>query len=148
MSKIIVIDDFLSDKECNRLIKLFKQSSNQKDFRDTFVLELKDLKLEQKLNEAGKYYNNSMTDWYQIVEWPKGSSQLLHVDDASMKTTLASILYLNDNYEGGNTFFEDGTVVSHKKGRILMFDGLNNYHGVTKVTKGTRYTTPCWYKKC
>ena len=147
MLKVLIIDNFLSDKDCNNLINLFKKSKIKKEFRDTLVVTIKNNKLQNKLNMMAQEFNGSETDWYQIVEWPKNSSQLLHVDDFYNHTTLSSVLYLNDDYEGGETFFKDGTIVKPKRGRILVFDGLKYYHGVKQVTKGTRYASPCWYKK-
>jgi predicted 2-oxoglutarate/Fe(II)-dependent dioxygenase YbiX len=60
---------------------------------------------------------------------------------------MSSILYLNDDYEGGETNYEDGTIFKPKKGRLLFFDGKYHKHGVNKVRNNIRYTVATWYKK-
>jgi hypothetical protein len=99
-----------------------------------------------KINKISKTINDSIIDWSQIVYWPKNSFQDLHFDSASNKTTLSSICYLNDNYEGGQTYFEDGTIFTPITGRILFFDGKHYLHGVKKIISGNRYVLAIWYK--
>ena len=91
--------------------------------------------------------HNSKVDWIQIVKWPVNSFQVLHNDATSDQTTLSSICYLNDNYFGGQTFFEEGTVFTPKKRRMLFFDGMYYKHGVTMVHGEIRYTLATWYKQ-
>jgi hypothetical protein len=52
------------------------------------------------------------------------------------------ILYLNDNYEGGELYFPDHDIsFKPKMGQYIMFPGGHeNIHGVSEITKGTRYT--------
>ena len=71
----------------------------------------------------------------------------LHSDVASKHTVFTSILYLNDDFEGGFTEFADGTTVAPKKGRIVFYDGIHYWHKVTPITEGTRYTFASWYKR-
>ena len=65
----------------------------------------------------------------------------------SDETTLSSITYLNDNFDGGRTYFEDGTTFIPKKGRSIFFDGQYYKHGVSKVENNIRYVVATWYKK-
>jgi leucine proline-enriched proteoglycan (leprecan) len=59
----------------------------------------------------------------------------------------SSVLYLNDNFTGGKTYFpSDNFTCNPKKGKIIFFSS-RTYHGVTKVISGERYTLPCWYSK-
>ena len=62
------------------------------------------------------------------------------------QTTLSSILYLNNDYEGGETYLEDGTLFKPREGRVLFLDGLYYGHGVSTVLKKERYTLAVWYK--
>ena len=52
------------------------------------------------------------------------------------------ILYLNDNYEGGELYFPDhGISIRPEAGMFITFPGGHeNIHGVTEITSGTRYT--------
>jgi hypothetical protein len=54
-----------------------------------------------------------------------------------------SIIYLNDNYDGGELYFpqHNGFEIKPKKGTMLIFSGtIDNMHGIKEVTQGTRYT--------
>lgn len=85
-------------------------------------------------------------DWCEIVDWPAGSDQALHLDTSSDHTMFTSITYLNDDYRGGRTHIKDDLEIIPKVGRTVYFDGNFYLHGVTLVERGTRYTLPIWYK--
>ena len=147
----LIDDNLLSQSECNMLIDYYKKyESFSKKFRDVYPLDL-DLRdpnlnfLKTKLNSISKNFNSEI-DWFQIVKWPIDSKQDLHFDSASEKTTLTSIVYLNDNYTGGQTYYEDGTIFKPKKGRGLFFNGQYHKHGVKPVDKNIRYVVASWYK--
>lgn len=60
------------------------------------------------------------------------------------------VLALNDNYEGGGTYFKDiNKVVKLKKGDCVVFCGQQEHAGL-KVTKGMRYVVAGFvvYDKC
>jgi hypothetical protein len=90
---------------------------------------------------------NSKIDWFEIVKWPVNSKQDLHFDTGSNETTLSSIIYLNQNFEGGQTYYEDNTSIQPILGRGLFFDGNFYKHGVKEVKQNTRYVVATWYKK-
>jgi hypothetical protein len=52
------------------------------------------------------------------------------------------ILYLNENYEGGELYFPDHKIsIRPEAGMFITFPGgHDNIHGVTEITQGTRYT--------
>ena len=65
----------------------------------------------KKINNLATEINGSVVDWIETVKWYSPCpGKSLHFDDASDKTTLACIIYLNSDYDGGQTYFEDGTV--------------------------------------
>ena len=148
----LIADNLLSQSECNMLIDYYKKNENfSKKFRDVYPLALKTKDpninfLETKLNFISKNFNSEI-DWFEIVKWPINSKQDLHIDDASKDTILSSITYLNDDFTGGQTHYEDGTTFKPKKGRSLFFNGTYYKHGVTPVSKNTRYVVASWYKK-
>jgi hypothetical protein len=55
---------------------------------------------------------------------------------------MVTIIYLNDNYEGGNLrFSEHNLSISPAQGTMVVFDvGIDNLHGVDEVISGERYT--------
>jgi hypothetical protein len=86
-------------------------------------------------------------DTHQLVVWPAGSEQPAHIDDKRGETKFAAILYLNDDFTGGQTFFEGIEFTgSPKTGRLIAFPGRRIRHGVRRVDSGTRYTLPLWFK--
>ena len=141
-----IIDNFISNKQINILTNFYKNNKEfARTYRDTFVIEIGGVfkNLEKKYNNFNK---KDSVDWLQLVHWPTGSFQKPHKDFASDITTLTSITYLNDNFVGGETCFEDGTVIKPKKGRTLFFDGQKYTHRVNRVEEGNRYTVSVWYK--
>jgi hypothetical protein len=149
--KTLILDNFLSKEECKFLIKYYESNTeNIEKFRDVFPLTLHFVEklnfLTFKLNKIAEEFD-AQIDWFQIVKWPKNSFQELHFDTAKKETILSSIVYLNDNFEGGQTYFEEGTIFKPKKGRGLFFDGQYYKHGVTPVKKQIRYVVATWYKK-
>ncbi len=54
-----------------------------------------------------------------------------------------SIIYLNDDYVGGELYFpqHNNFEIKPKKGTMLIFSGtIDNMHGIKEITSGTRYT--------
>jgi predicted 2-oxoglutarate/Fe(II)-dependent dioxygenase YbiX len=94
-------------------------------------------------------------DTTQLVRWHEGLELTPHVDnlhpDGSANGTPhrshSFIIYLNDDYDGGETFFPGyGVRLQPKAGALLLFGaGLDYVHGVTKITKGLRYTCAGWF---
>jgi prolyl 4-hydroxylase len=147
MSNFILIkDDLLNKEEMNNLINFYNDNLKYViKFRDTFPLVINNnfLNLQNKINDFLKIY---LIDWWQIVHWPLGSYQNLHFDKTINSTPLTSISYLNNDFTGGETFFEDQTIIHPKLGRTLLFNGQEYKHGVKQVLTGNRYTLAIWYK--
>lgn len=94
-----------------------------------------------------------------VVRWPVGTRQEPHADkelhegpDAGLPNDfpwydIASIFYLNDDYEGGELFFPvQGIEFKPKVGAVYFFPGDMNYiHGVRPVQSGCRYTSPFFW---
>ena len=151
-------DKFLTTDECNYLIDFYK---NNRDLSVEFGREgrcprwplgiTKDTEqfkfLQNKLNQKALAINDSVIDYIQIVRWPTGSKQNLHYDKARDYTTLTSIIYLNDNFIGGETYFTDGMTFAPRQGRLILFDGQYFEHGVHDVHTHERYVVAAWYKK-
>ncbi len=156
---IQIIDECLSEEICNDLISHLE---NNKNIHNTYYpnnnnrifityINLRDIKkfypLIDQINKYVKGLNNCEIHKLQVVKWPNNCSQGLHYDKTLSKTVYSSIGYLNDEYMGGQTFFEEGTIFKPIKGRVLFFDGMKYKHGVTPVKNGPRYTLASWYKR-
>lgn len=94
-----------------------------------------------------------------IVRWLPGQLQQPHADkelhtgpDAGKPNDfpwydLASLFYLNDDYEGGELYFPlQGIQFKPKRGAAYFFPGDKNFiHGVTEIKSGIRYTCPFFW---
>ena len=95
------------------------------------------------------------SDTIHIVRWREGQSMEAHADNARPDgspneypwRSFASVAYLNDDYEGGEIYFSKlGRSLKPRAGTLVGFTGgLEHFHGVTEVTRGTRYTMPAWH---
>jgi hypothetical protein len=82
--------------------------------------------------------------------WPTGSFARWHSDNSDIdgnpsawsNNKFASILYLNDNYEGGELIFRDHDLtVKLPQGTLIVFPGgIENVHRVEEVKSGDRVT--------
>lgn len=122
---------------------------------------------------ARKFYNkdNIYPEYTDIVLWKNGEDMGLHADsyefDGNPRDTRGSkhdwrfcggVLYLNDDYEGGETYFSKFKVqVRPETGKFSLFSSdWNHMHGVRRIMGGrepwARYTMPIWftedYTKC
>lgn len=81
----------------------------------------------------------------QMVRWSAGDGQPLHLDVTRPTTTYAAIVYLNEGFVGGETFFEGGPTIAPRTGTLVGFHGASLRHGVRTVDSGIRLTMPMWF---
>lgn len=155
-TQIIEIDNFISKEQSDYFINYLENNFNLEDkkcfkHRETKVMDcinIKDdteiLNLGLKLKKLCKKQNKKyVINYFEIVKWPQEESLSEHVDFDYHPYT--SILYLNDNFIGGETIV-GGKKIIPKKCKLIAFEGNKIKHKVNTVIKGTRYTVPCWYK--
>jgi hypothetical protein len=70
-----------------------------------------------------------------------------HQDQGVSTRVLSVLLYLNDDYQGGEiTFRHSNITLKPEPGSVLFFPSNFLYvHEVAPVTKGPRYALPNWY---
>ena len=90
-----------------------------------------------------------------ICRWFPGMEQPPHADDMTNTDTkgyednaFGSVIYLNENYAGGKTYYPDyGIEVTPESGKLAVHPGdVNHMHGVTKVEENIRYTIASFWK--
>ncbi len=107
-------------------------------------------------NACGKLikenYNLSLpvySDTLQVIRWFPGMEQPPHADDMSNTEhhgfehrAFGSIIYLNDDYSGGHTFYPNFDIeVIPETGSLAIHPGdPEHLHGVTKIEDSMRYT--------
>ena len=70
-----------------------------------------------------------------------------HIDQGVSTRALSTVMYLNDDYEGGEIEFVQSKIkISPAAGSIIFFPSNFLYvHEVYPITKGYRYSMPHWY---
>ena len=77
-----------------------------------------------------------------IVSWSSGDSQEEHKDN----NEFTAIIYLNDDYEGGELNFPESAItINPPAGSLIVWPGYLT-HSVSPVVSGTRYTMPIFLK--
>jgi predicted 2-oxoglutarate/Fe(II)-dependent dioxygenase YbiX len=86
-----------------------------------------------------------------ISKYSTGKEMGSHIDsyDDGRVPVLSVVLYLNDNYEGGElNFQQQGISIKPSAGSLIAFPSVSPYYHESKtVTKGIKYMSPgFWYK--
>ena len=155
---MIIVKNFINKKLCQFLIKWHEEYWPQLDGNLTEnhfnqnVINIHNIdknefkfigaRLNAEIQKISKYH---YANYFQLTKWNTGCAAEAHKD--IQNHIWSSILYLNDDYDGGETYYEDGSFFKPKQGRIIFFDGQYYKHGVKEVLRNPRYTLATWYKK-
>ena len=87
-------------------------------------------------------------DYVGVVRWPSGTFMKPHFDknDVHGPDVFAAMLYLNDDFDGGHTLFEQYDI-KPEVGKLVVFSNSQLLHHVSKVEKGQRFVLSFWYKR-
>ena len=110
-------------------------------------------------NVAKKAYNQILEDYegpFQDFLERKTHISKFDIDadmpahfDTSRPNDIATLIYLNDNYGGGEIYFPDHDIeIKPKTGDMIAFpDNPSFMHGVKKITGSNRYALPRWFTR-
>ena len=115
--------------------------------------------MKQRLTiEISKFYNlrELYLDYWDLVVWHPGDWMAMHADNVDEERkrftycgwrSHSAIVYLNQDFEGGQTIFRDMNQNYHAEtGKALIFPAGYDYtHGVNEVSNGKRYTVAFWF---
>lgn len=189
---IQILDDFLTEEECGQikdycLSRVNKEVDEEKmpwHNRNNFSLnQIED----DSIKEIIKNCRQKIADVIQpdirekilpnhsnLVYWTVGQKMARHSDNDSYNfrpsilkaRQFSAIVYINDDYEGGETFIGNSNekrlwwwaiedkfapisndiIVKPKSGKCVIFASDDrNAHGVTEVLSGERITLAFWY---
>jgi hypothetical protein len=173
----LYLESFLSDMDCQHLIETFERChhltfrtpTDDRFFDNRFLwntslpstesyaIRLMQYARFRAIHELCKFFQEPelYSDTIQLVKWSPGMEMPSHADnahpDGSPHNTpyrkYASVIYLNDDYEGGELYIKPLQIkVKTKRGLLLGFRGdFSHEHGVVTTTRGVRYTMPGWY---
>jgi hypothetical protein len=111
--------------------------------------------IKQKLFECLRHYSDNtdlhfgwIPEFYKIQKYSSGAYMGPHVDSidktADKSPTISIVVYLNDDYEGGNICFPEQQLdIKPKAGSMIIFPSYPPYyHDPKPVTNGTKYMCP------
>ena len=176
MRKLIFVEEnFVNDEDCQRFIKLSKENQNPIPYGDdsrggdtylttvewknqgaiylggdvdSVVPSIED-SVVTRVNALCKSFDNEIElDYVGVVRWPIGTFMKPHVDDNNIHNpdVFAAMLYLNDDFEGGHTLFEQYDI-KPEVGKLIVFSNSQLLHYVSKVEDSERFVLSFWYKR-
>jgi len=171
MSNLVEIEDFVSSELCDTIVKEIEYTptieaekeqnffANRSRNVEHFPTDTaKDIANEILLKARDVYKEDLIVDYSSVVTWYNGQKMDPHCDiidittgrayDYCVSRVYSAILYLNDDYEGGETYFPKlGITIEPKKGKLVMFPSHIGYvHGVNEIsTKTNRFTLAVWF---
>jgi predicted 2-oxoglutarate/Fe(II)-dependent dioxygenase YbiX len=163
ISNVHVIEDFIS---CDVLSKWQTYASRAKYSRGAFTSHANSSSLYnldehvKEIEDTASYVFGIPLNRYDgnglLNKWSAGDSLVKHVDaptdfeqfvgknikDPPSAILYSSIVYLNDDYKGGDIHFTGHNVtISPTAGSLLLFPATTMYpHEVREITLGNRYT--------
>jgi hypothetical protein len=161
VKNINVFENFLNDEDYNYLYEECLNSEWSENYRQNLRKDKTILSnnAKQIFKNVANILSNKIKEIYNVdvsissepflIRWDMGSEMGEHIDDFSVfHYHFAAILYLNDNYSGGEICFPDYNLTIKPKGNsLVLFPGNKYYsHEVLKNTSGERYTMPMWFK--
>lgn len=167
---IVIYNNFLTQEECETLVKVFEdpeQPWSMSAFFESYGMSImpEDPILE-RYGLPKDYFGKLATKLHKVVEdahqrpvksvsshaqkWQIGAFAPFHSDNTDMdgnpsaweKSKLVCLLYINDDYEGGELDFRDHDIsIKPVAGQLITFPGgFSNIHQVLPVKGSTRHT--------
>ncbi|MEX3711495.1 2OG-Fe(II) oxygenase [Cytobacillus horneckiae] len=174
---IVILDNVLSDEECNELIKMSKDKMERSKIgviREVNQIRTSDgmffqenendtiIKIEKRISSIMNIPVEH-GDGIQILKYTPGQEYKAHFDffsstnRASINNRISTIvIYLNDVEHGGETFFPKlNFSVSPKKGMAVYFEYFYNdkelneqtLHGGAPVIAGEKWVVTQWMRR-
>lgn len=162
MIKIKIVENFISQEDAELLMSEIKSPSEINPYPD-YYLERNggtafpyNKNVMDTLKRYAKVANVIQKEFFELDKdvivtksfgsaWSIGTSGDPHIDAIEKEPFIeySSVIYLNDEYEGGNIYFPaQGFSIKPKKYSAIFFPGndIKYLHGVSKITSGNRYT--------
>jgi predicted 2-oxoglutarate/Fe(II)-dependent dioxygenase YbiX len=176
MSELLRIPGFVSREDCRGLVACYEANKalalvTPNDFWNGRPLyfekiplswrqaqsRIHDIAFEQVPLIAAHFKHDKpiFPETVNLVVWPPGYEMTPHIDNAHLDgssngmdwRTFSAVVYLNDDYEGGEIYFPNIDVsIKPTCGLLVAFSsGARHMHGVRNVTSGIRYTLAMWF---
>ena len=150
--EIYILKNFLSNKECDEYFKKIKDIgyvTHSLPWPSRVVDITKDpivIKVTKYINK--RFDLNLIAEQVQIQNHHVNSEAGMHAHNHSGREHVIynSLIYLNDDFDGGQFFTKHGINIKPEKGMLTFFNGQTVYHGVKKVLNKDRKTIIFWWK--
>jgi len=163
---IQIIKNFISLDLCEDILEYLEKTNEWKDnppFPNTEIIYIDDsigfnklysyniLNLKNKMQKEIETFNDLKLKplSFYFIKWKPHSYLDFHSDNSNLDGTdngfshlkHAAMIYLNDNFNGGELVFQKNNIsLKPVSGTFLAFDGgINNIHSVNDILDGTRY---------
>jgi hypothetical protein len=162
--RIKVLEDLLSKEECEYIISLMKKGKVSV-FRESKGARI--LEESEEVNKVLRKYSDILTEAHRaeygfypqiyttqafVTAWIENGYAGLHMDNPRHGSDgfiqFSSIIYLNEDYEGGEIEFPNQKFkYKAKSGSAVIFPsaGTEMVHRINQVKNGTRYTMAFWH---
>lgn len=132
---IAIFDNFFKEDELLFYKSLWDDSKIEFSNKAIHFYSVDILPIKNKLWPANYLLNHN----FAKLKIQKYDSTFTQIDNYhGHKDLFNIIIYLNDNFKGGNLKFEIGLNYKPKSGTLVYFNG-NEFHKVTQVKEGTRF---------
>ena len=167
MNEILIIDNFLSKIGCDEIIDLFKSTPIKLSKSTTpghifwknrmrvpiYSEHIYNKIYDERLKVTTQFFNEDLEiEYLHLVIWNVNQFMPLHNDSGINNyfhyRKYASLLYLNDDYDGGEICIPELNFKHKPKaGQLVSFPGIKYSHSVNKIERNPRYTSVCWFKE-
>jgi hypothetical protein len=160
------VSGFLDKKISDTIYKYAKENSGsfsifgntEKEFLVHRSFEI-EKNINEEISKIGNMVHNYISEEYspkkfypansrenQIAKFEAGFGMHEHFD-VNRPLDYATLVYLNDDYIGGEIYFPEIDIsIKPKAGDLVCFPDNEEYvHGVRPITSGSRYTLPRWF---
>ncbi len=163
--KVFLIKNFLTKKMCDHFIEKGELISFEeakvnidgkqvmlKGVRNNKRILFKDERLAQRIwlqiqpfvvKTFGKYKVTGLNEMFRIYKYEKGERFKMHRDGSYERNEtecsfFSFLIYLNEDFIGGETYFEEGITITPNLGDALLFNHPLRHEG-KPIISGTKY---------
>ena len=151
-NQVLICKNFLTKEECQDFLDIAPQVDLTKS-EITWSERTKDITQHEIVDRVSDFLESETKAKFkikqaQIQNWFQGSSSDLHVHNYDGREDIVynSLIYLNDNYEGGQ-FYTETLEIKPEIGMLTLFNGQKTHHGVKQVIGADRYTLIFWWQQ-
>jgi hypothetical protein len=150
--KVYVFENYLTKEACEKYLKKIKDIGYREKLAswEERTTDISDDPIAETVRHFlnNRFYLNLELDQVQTQNWHINSYGPLHKHDRDgrQNTVFNSLIYLNDDFEGGEFITSTGFVLKPKQGMLTFFNGSKIIHGTRRTLSKDRKTLIFWWK--